>query len=89
MLHFIQVKELFADSQRDLEETTNQLTETTVHLTSTRIELAHTREDLHVTKKERDEHSFLVKEHIKSEQSLFGEAGEVCAFIFSYIHLDS
>lgn len=74
----MQVNELFADSQRELEETTQHLATTKEKLTSTRLHLATTKHDLHVTRQERDEKGFLVEEHAKTEESLHSKATQVC-----------
>lgn len=71
------MNELFTDSQRELEETTQQLSTTKEQLSSTRLDLATTKQDLHLTKQERDEKSFLVNEHAKTEETLHKKATQV------------
>lgn len=71
------MNELFADSQRVLEETSHELSTTKEKLCSTRRDLATTKQDLHLTKLERDEKGFLVEEHGKTEDSLHTKATHV------------
>ena len=71
------MNELFQDSQRSLEETSQQLLVTRDYLATTREHLTQTAQELHVTKRDRDEKEFLVTEHVKAEQSLLGEAKTV------------
>ena len=65
------------DSQQQLESTTEQLETTTVALTTTKEQLVETHQDLTQTIVERDERSFLVDEHVRSEEALLGEAEQV------------
>ncbi len=76
-MSFLQVKELFQESQSSLEETSQQLSATSSHLSTTREHLALTAQQLHVTKQDRDEIEFLVSEHVKSEQTLLNQAETV------------
>lgn len=72
------MNELFADSQRVLEETSQELSVTKEKLCSTRMDLATTKQDLHLTKQERDEKEFLVEEHARTEVNLHKNATQVC-----------
>lgn len=71
---------LFQDSQRSLEETSENLSVTNKHLESTREDFAKTVDDLHTTRLERDENGFIISEHVKSEDTLLGEASQVTLF---------
>ena len=71
------MNELFADSQRILEETSQELSTTKEKLCSTRMDLTITKQDLHLTKQERDEKGFLVEEHAKTEDNLHKKATQV------------
>ena len=72
-----QLNDLFTSSQQDLEATSQQLEQTTANLAATTDQLCDTRKDLRQTRVERDERGFLVDEHVRSEQALLGEAGQV------------
>ena len=73
--------ELFTDTKDELESTTDALNKVKEELESTKIYLNQTKEELKVTKIDRDEQKFLVEEHVKTEDVLYGEAEEVNIFI--------
>ena len=74
------MNELFTDSQRVLEETSQELTTTKEKLESTRVDLATTKQDLHLTKQERDEKGYLADQHARTEADLHQKATQVAAF---------
>jgi kinesin family protein 11 len=78
------VNELFTDSQRVLEETSQELSTTKGKLCSTRMDLATTKQDLHLTKQERDEKGFLIEEHAKTEDNLHEKATQVSTYYPRY-----
>ena len=72
-----QLNVLFASSQQELEATSQQLEQTTVNLAATTDQLCDTQKNLQQARVERDERGFLVDEHVRNEQALLGEAGQV------------
>ncbi|KAL3863235.1 hypothetical protein ACJMK2_005000 [Sinanodonta woodiana] len=66
--------EIFKETEKNLEVTTEQLTVTTENLIKTSESLHVTKQTLRETQKDRDEHKFLVDEHVKNETSLYGQA---------------
>lgn len=85
----VQVNELFANSQRVLEETSQELTTTKETLGSTRMDLATTKQDLYLTKQDRDEKEFLVEEHATTEDNLHKKATKVGASFYPLAYGDS
>ena len=77
ILTFLQLTNLFSETQQNLEERTAELSETNRQLSSTRVALTSTRQDLYHTTKEKEERGFLVEEHSKTERVLLGEAEQV------------
>jgi len=55
--------------------------------TDTKKELEETKETLQVTKQDRDEQKYLVKEHVTNEKILYSEANEVTITIFLQLPL--
>lgn len=68
---------MFESTQRELEETSKRLTKTANHLVRTTGALEETAQTLETTVKEREEQKYLVKQHLNSENCLYGEATEV------------
>jgi len=69
--------EMFAETKEELVETSEKLEVTTNTLVTTQDTLHQTEGELTVTKVDRDEHKFLVTEHVKTEDSLYGEAAQL------------
>ena len=72
-----QIQELFTDTKEELEEKTKDLEYTTKELEETSETLRTTETKLTRTTTERDEQRHLVKEHVKTETKLFGQASKV------------
>ena len=64
-------------SKTELEETARQLETTSQRLATTKVSLESTRQDLYQTSVEREQKSLLLQEHVTTEQTLLGQAGQV------------
>ena len=64
-------------SKTELEETARQLETTSQRLATTKVSLESTRQDLYQTSVEREQKSLLLQEHVATEQTLLGQAGQV------------
>lgn len=79
--------ELFTETKKDLEQTTEQLKITTNHLEKTAEVLQETEENLCQTTQDRNEQRHLVMEHVTNEDKLYGQANDVsnsCDFVISF-----
>lgn len=69
--------ELFTDTKRELEETSEQLGVTTNNLIKTSEKLQDTHQRLVTTTQDRDEQKYLVSEHVEVESCLYSDANQV------------
>ena len=79
MFYCFQLTEVFTETHKALEETSDQLTATRHDLAETCETLQVTSHTLKVTEQDRDEHRFLVSEHVKTEETLFSDTNQVPA----------
>ncbi|KAL4220542.1 Kinesin-related protein 11 [Mactra antiquata] len=68
------IQSLFADTQVELEQTTNRLNVTKEKLSTTKTNLKETKVQLRLTEQDRNEQQYLVTEHLKSEEVLYENA---------------
>ena len=71
------VSELFADTQKELESTSEKLTITTGNLDKATTVLTKTKTLLRQTEKDRDENAHLLTEHVSTETQLYSQAEQV------------
>jgi len=79
------ITDLFETTQKELEETSKRLTKTSNQLVRTTGALEETAQTLETTVKEREEQRYLVKQHVNSENCLYGEASELMSTVQSTI----
>ena len=68
---------MFTTSEAELEQTTQRLETTSQRLESTKGNLVATRRDLYQTSVDREQKALLLQEHTNTEQTLYGQAGQV------------
>lgn len=78
---FLQLSELFTDTKKELDVTTEKLAITSGNLEKATTVLDNTKHCLRETEKDRDAHVYLLSEHVKTETHLYSEASEVSFFV--------
>ncbi|KAK7109010.1 hypothetical protein V1264_013129 [Littorina saxatilis] len=71
------LSEMFSDTKQELEDTSNKLTITSGNLDKATTVLTKAKVTLQETEKDRDQHAYLLSQHVKTETQLFSEASEL------------